>query len=758
MNIVDSQLNNRQVAALYPAHEVVAPQPASGGMNIALLLDFARRRLWIIAFCIALLTAIGVTYFLLVPATYTATATITLDTRRFQLFQQSPSLGDQSFDSSYQIESQLELLKSEKIALKVINDLHLTEDPEFSQASMLPGISQFTEAGKTGSDAWRTRNALAIFDKRFTVNRRGMSFVLEINFESTSPDRAAQIANAIARAYIADQIEAKYKVTREGSKWLETRISDLRDQVSAAEKAVVDYKAKNGIVDAGGRLMTDQQMADLNGQLAIAQTKTSEARARYDRIGAALNDTADAAVINATAGEVGNNPQITRLRTQYLELSAREAQWSEKFGRNHLSAVNARDNMRGIRASILAELQRLKEGYKTDYETASKAEKLVYDQLQLAISRSQISEESQVEMRERETSAQTYKTLYDTFLKRYAEAIEQQSFPYTEARLVTEATPPIQKTYRKRMLLVAMTPFIGLFLGIALGALRDLLDRGFRTSSQIETMLELPCLALIPMQRSPKRSRPTPSAGSVSGMLNERSVARTVVDQPFSRFSESIRTIKLATDLSRGAPQNKVVGLISAAPGEGKSTTAAALAQSIAQIGASVVLVDCDLRNPSLSRAMAPTATAGLLEVLSGKASLEEVLCNDPALSMAFLPVAAGTRVAHSSEVLASQALNRLLEKLRYTYDYVVLDLPPLAPLADVRATTHLVDSYVLVIEWGRTYATVVQHALTRAPRVYEKTLGAVLNKVNMKALGLYDGSRARYYVNEEYGRYGYTD
>jgi Mrp family chromosome partitioning ATPase len=125
---------------------------------------------------------------------------------------------------------------------------------------------------------------------------------------------------------------------------------------------------------------------------------------------------------------------------------------------------------------------------------------------------------------------------------------------------------------------------------------------------------------------------------------------------------------------------------------------------------------------------------------------------------MTVLPVVSKVRIADSSELLSSSAMKRLFERLRHSYDFVIVDLPPLAPLADVRATTHLVDSYLLVVEWGRTSTTVVQHALSRAPRVCDKIIGTVLNKVDMKALSLYDGNRAGYYHDKAYGRYGYTD
>jgi len=182
------------------------------------------------------------------------------------------------------------------------------------------------------------------------------------------------------------------------------------------------------------------------------------------------------------------------------------------------------------------------------------------------------------------------------------------------------------------------------------------------------------------------------------------------------------------------------------------------LALSIAQVGGRAILVDCDLRNPSLSRAITPNTNAGILEVLSGTVPLDDALNKEAYLSMTFLPVVSKVRIADSSELLSSSAMKRLFERLRHSYDYVIVDLPPLAPLADVRATTHLVDSYLLVAEWGRTSTAVVQHALSRAPRVFDKIIGTVLNKVDVKALSLYDGNSAGYYYDKAYGRYGYSD
>jgi succinoglycan biosynthesis transport protein ExoP len=230
------------------------------------------------------------------------------------------------------------------------------------------------------------------------------------------------------------------------------------------------------------------------------------------------------------------------------------------------------------------------------------------------------------------------------------------------------------------------------------------------------------------------------------------------VDSPFSRFTESIRAVKIAADRNGVGKSNKVIAVTSSLPNEGKSTVATALAQLIAQTGARVILLDCDLRNPSLSRKLVPSPKAGLLEVLTGKVSVGDVVCVDPGTKLEFLPVAARSRVAHTSEILASAATKMLFDRLREIYDYVIVDLSPLAPVVDVRTTTNLIDCYVFVIEWGRTKIDVVKHVLGAVPLVHDNLLGAVLNKADVSRLSRYENHRGKYYYNRYYARYGYTE
>ena len=306
------------------------------------------------------------------------------------------------------------------------------------------------------------------------MKRVGFSYVIEIAFRSTNPGLAARIANGIADAYILDQMEAKYQATQRASSWLQDRIRELRDQSSAAERAVVKFKTQNNIVttgggEKGGRLISDQQVVELSSQLIIARAQSAEARARLDRIETVLNTDSQDATVDATVADSLRNEVVNNLRSQYLTLARREADWTPRYGANHLAVVNVRNQMREIQNSIRNELQRIAETYKSDYQIAQQREEGVQKELSQAISRSQQTDQAQIALHELESNAQTYRTLYDSFLGRYMESVQQQSFPITEARVISGATPPTQKSSPSTRKVLAISGLGALILGIGIG-------------------------------------------------------------------------------------------------------------------------------------------------------------------------------------------------------------------------------------------------------------------------------------------------
>jgi exopolysaccharide transport family protein len=770
-----NMLQNDRTRALLDS---VMPREQAEEGGIGQLVDFAlgflRRQYAVIIFIAALAFATSVIYLRVTPPTYNGQVKVLFGIPKPQFVQQQSLLAEASIDNA-QLETQIQILKSKAIATSVINQLRLADDPDFkasgrSLRSVWQGIRGWfrstppdIQVGQPDVDG-----LVAAFDSRLSAVRLGYSTVIEIGFNASNAERAAEIANAVANAYITDQLNAKFEANRTATAWLQDRLKELGQQALTAERAVNAFQSQNNIVAAGGKFMDEQQVAELNSRLVAARALTSDTLARLNRfetilkLNSSSTDSMSIGTLDASGTDALSNPIINSLRQQYLEYARREAEWSAKFGRDHLAVVSLRTRMGGIRASILDEVRRLAETSKSDYEVAKQRQDEIEKQLALAVSQSRSTNSAELTMRELQTSAKGYRSLYESFLQRYMGSVQQESFPTSEARVISPAAPPQSKSKPKSGLILALGILGGIALGTALGFLRDIMDRVFRTSAQIEATLHLPCLSLVPLLRDPEQKKlPYRAAVHADKEVGQRTLSRSsgmywaATAMPLSRFAESIRSIKLAIDLNPTKTSNKIVGITSALPNEGKSTVAASLAQLIAHAGKRVIIVDCDLRNPSLSANLAPNASAGIIDVLSGARSLEETIWRDPKTNLVVLPAAKRAPLFHTSEILSAEQTRKLFDKLRASYDYVIVDLPPLAPIVDVRATTPLVDCFILVVEWGRTKIDVVQHALHTAPNVYESLIGTVLNKTDMSAMKRYDNYHNDYYNNEHYTRYG---
>ena len=743
--------------------QVEHPSAATGPSHVLhFAINFIRRQYVVIAIAVALTTLLGVVYLMTTPPSFTAYARMLIDTRKQQvMFAQQPMTWD--FMESAMVASQVEVLKSENIARGVVKENHLTEDPDIvGPGNDLWGTVSAAIFGapppEVRSETELTKRAIGAVMGGVTAKRVGLTYVIEVGFQSKSPGGAAQIANAVVEAYIHDQLDAKFQATGRATAWLQDHIAELKEQSAIAERAVEDFKDKNNMISADGRLVNEQKVGELSSQLVLAKKRTAEAQARFDRIQTILRgDTVDATVTDSL-----NNNVVSKLREKYLDDANKEADWSARFGPNHLAAVNLRNQMKGILTSIREELVRLGETYKSDLEIAKLNQEAAEKELTGAVAQSQEANQVKVTLRQLESSAKTYRTQYDSLLQKYTETQQQQSFPITEARMITAAESGFKSSpVTGRVLSFAI--FGGLLLGAGIGWLREFWYRVFRTNKQVEAILGKDSIALLP--RLPKTKKPRREQPTGSQSDDPRMVARghdlswTVIEAPFSRYAEEVRSIKLAIDVNRGVETNKVVGFTSSMPAEGKSTTSTAVALLAAQANARVILIDCDLRNPALSRHLAPRATIGLLEVLSGNASLDDAICRDPVTNLAFMPAVLKSPLANSSELLASDAMKNLFEQLREQFDYIVVDLSPLVPIVDVRSALSFVDAYVLIIEWGTTSVDTVQRAVHSARAVSDKVIGVVLNKVDFKSLGRFDGEPGKYYYkNKLYARYGYVE
>src|SRR6266436_5559810 len=536
------------IAGQFPAYTpAIDNDPSSGTLSVLQIRDFFGREWRLIALVTGLSMVVGATYVAISPYKYTAQADMIIDTKRVTWTQTEMASENRTVEDA-SVESEIETTKSEKVAEAVIRRLHLTEDPEFVGAGsgLRRRIFSLFKLGsgpeQEPSNDELMRRVVGSVKDNLRVTRLGRSYIEQIAYTSLDRDKAAKIANAFAVAYIEDQLQAKFEATRRASAWLEQRIGELRQQASDAYKAVQDFKSKNGIIiSVDGKLASEVELDQLGIALAKARADTSQAKARFDRIERVLaqrqsKETFD--IPDPVVTDALNNPVITKLRQQFLDDQSKESEWSSRYGADHQAARNLRAEMAALQRAIWDEISRIAESYKSELQIAKSQEESIDKRMIEVFQKSASTRQSQVRLRELETAANTYRGIYETFLSRFTQSVQQQSFPSTEARVISVATPGT-KSSPKIGLTLAFASLCGLGLGIMAGFAREHLSRQIRTRAQLESLLGTSCLAVIPSFASRL------STLRKKGLTKESGAFRKISEvAPFSATAEALRHVK----------------------------------------------------------------------------------------------------------------------------------------------------------------------------------------------------------------------
>ncbi len=736
-------------------------------IDIDAALAMIRRQWRIVLAAIAVAGAIGLAFAATAVPIYSASATLLIDRNNSQIVEQLSTIGGVIEDEA-SILSQVEVLQSETIGLAVVDSLNLAENQEFraTRASLLSSmfstvrsvvnVSQWFSPVKKETvidDGTLKRSLSDRLLQGLSVKRIGRTYALELTYNSTSPVLAAQIVNAVASAYLVDKLNSKYEATKRASDWLSDRIAELRQRALETDLAVQKFRAVHNLIETGtSGLLSDQQLAASNSALILAQSDTARARARVQRIEYILaTDDVDAVVTDILDSAVAND-----LRKKYLESSKLEAEITSRLGSNHVQAVRLRNEMQEYRRLMFQEISRIAQSYKSDLEVAEAREKSLVESVAKATNVSTSASQTQVQLRELQREAETYKNMYQTFLQRYQEAMQQQSFPVTEARVISKAMPPYTPSKPNKTMILALFMIMGAAAGGGIAVFREFRDRFFRTGEQVRDVLGLEFLGNTPLvQTKPGADAVPQRQDEASAATRPSSVARYAVDHPLSSFAETLRSTRLAIDLGIATKHGaRVVGVVSALPSEGKSTISINLAQLLAGQGARVLLLDADIRNPGATRALARHATEGLLEVLLEGRNIRDALLHDEKTRLAFLPTVVKQRVPHSSELLTSAQMHKLLAEASSVFDYIIVDLPPLGPVVDARAMASRIDGFVFVTEWGKTARRAVRNTIENEVHIRKKCLGVILNKVDTEKLKLYRAYGSSEYYHSRYTRY----
>ncbi len=694
---------------------------------------------------------------------YTAKTSVLIEPPKSQIIDVQAMMSGLTPDSAT-VATQIKLLQSRTFVARVMDDLKLFDDPEFNAAlrpdeginlklslseplrklmALVPNEWLITTGLASEpvtvleSEAPRLAREATIdtFIKGIEVSPDG-GYLIGISYTAEDPDKAARIANRLAEVYVDDQLKTKLFATDRASVWLQERLDTLKEEVRTAEEAVERYKAQNNLVDTQqGMLLNDQELSDLNRELISAKADLAERQAKLSLVRGLRGRGQGLDAI----GEVVNSPVIVNLRAQEVQLIREEAELRSLYGDRHPKIQQMKSEKADVQAKIGAEVARVTTVLENDVAVASARAQTIESQLSGLKTRSTTNREAEVRLRELERQAVTTRTLYEAFLSRFKETREQQEIVEPDLRLVAIAAPPTRPSTPGAKLFAGAGLLASGMLATILALLLDRLDRGLRSAREVEAALGLPTLALVPRLDKLKRGQKP---------------YQYLMDKPLSAYTESIRSIYMALKLTSVDRAPKVILVTSSLPEEGKTTIAVCLATFAARSHKRVLLVDLDLRHPSVHRELGWSVSHGLVEYLIDERSLDEAIQHDLETGLHFLPVKAQT--SNPTDLLESERLRQLIETCRSRYDYVIIDSAPLVSVTDSRLAALLADKTVFVIKWGDTVESAAQDGVQTLRDIGIDVAGAVLTQIDLKRhaqyhyadIGEYYNKTKNYYVN----------
>ncbi|WP_177228110.1 GumC family protein [Hyphomicrobium facile] len=679
------------------------------------------RRGWLFPIAGALIgLMLALTFVAFMPQLYTSTARILVD-RSVNRFLQSTKILDQPTLDDVDMAGQFYVLSSDSIIIPVIRSLNLTRDPEFVGRSALraaageadenpcatsfggPCISYAIGEAKNFFKrliGWRTaspldpetlleRTAAETFLRRLRIERGDVNNVISISFSSEDPTKAAKIANAIATTYIEQSGERKVASNKLVNQFLEDRLLETKQQSINADRALQEFKAAN----------------------------------------------------NLTGVATVDNPLISRLRSEYVDLERKANDIAEAVGPDHMAVAKLRKQMDALNAAIRAETERVSGTEelsivdpRAEYHNIEEDLAPAAPSEELRARLQKLDSAAQAKYRDLDFTAHTLRVLYHTDLRKFDEL--NQTRPDTEdAHIITKGAPPLRKDSNKSMLVLGGGIVFGFLSGIGLVIGREWAAGVYRTPEQVTRDTGAYCV-ILPTVDMRKRGR-----------LDDY-----VLDAPYSRYTEAIRKVRASMRAYPSPNADKVIGVVSSVANEGKTTVAHNFASLLSAYSkCKTLIIDCDLHRRNLTAELAPDARQGLLEALDDPSQLEKYISKRERSGVDVLPCALSERNPNVAELLGSAQMQKLIAVARENYDFIIIEIAPIVSVVDIKMIEHLVDKFIFVIEWGKTKRSLVEEALSEADVIRDRISCMILNKADpatLRTIESYKGRRiAEYFV-----------
>jgi succinoglycan biosynthesis transport protein ExoP len=645
--------------------------------------------------------------------------------------------------------TELEVMRSRRLAAKVVDDMDLVNDPEFNESLVEPStVAKIVgwvnpmrllalvmpapapeDTSEERRKAVEREKVIDSFMDHLSVSQLGVSRLFFISFLSENSDKAATIANTLADAYIIDRLEARYEETRRATDWLSQKIADMRTDLSQKERVVEEFRKEAGLLAGiGGNTLITQQVSELSAQLIVARTARAEAEARLAQIRRMGQRPGGA----AAAADVLGSPVIIALLTQEAEIKRTAAQLADEYGERHPRIISVRSELRDIQSKIATEVAKVVQKLENDVGVAQAREASLQQGLEQLKRTMGQTNTADVQLRALEREVETNRTMLQSFMNRFEEMSAQLDLnQQSTVRVLSRAIGPERPSWPRKSLILVVVFLGSALLGIGLVFLLEQFDRGFRSGEQIEEQTGVRSLGMVPALEGSRRRVGDP--------------VDYVLKRPASAFGEAIRSVYTSILMAAGTDKtgNSVL-ITSCQPGEGKTTLSMCVARMFAASGRKVVMIEADVRRPRASDALRVPSQPGLVELLTDRADLADVLHKDDKSGAYIIP--AGGPAADPTHILASPGVRSVVDALSKNFDLIIVDSPPLMAVADSRILAPQVDSTVLVVRWGSTHRNVVALGLKKLFETGARVSGVVLAQVDSKKHAEYGYGDSAYY------------
>lgn len=700
--------------------QVIEDQRGAGQTEIDLLAywQLLVKRRWLILGVLSTAVAIALLQTLLTTPIYRATTVIEIEKDNIQVIDVR-GMSQTSVDySPGENQTQFGLLNSRSLAERVAEDSNLVESdigkrlhpPSWlARLGALLGLSSSSRSPATVADdrTGKLRAATEIVQDGLTVEPVRSSHLVRIHFDSTIPAFSAQVANAVADGFIASTMDRSFGASSYAKKYLEEQLALLKSRLEESDRALVAFAQRENIVPSkDGASLVSENLTNLNASLAHAQDQRIRAEARWNA--------AKAANGMAMPSDMLANPVLQSLLQQQAQLQAQYQDKLQTFKPDYPVMLALAGQSEGVKKQIANEISNVRASVKAEYDAATAGERMLEQQIDKLRVQTLDVDGRTIQYNILKRDSETNLQLYNALLQRYKEVGIAGGVKSSNISIVDRAEIPIRRYSPSLPRNLGFGFLAGSMLGILMALLLEYLDDTLRTPQDIEKHLQMPVLGIIPklVKQSPEE----------------------VQKDPRSAFSESYRSVRTALQFctDRGTP--KILLITSPASGEGKSTAALTLARGLSQLGKQVLLIEGDMRRPSLAKTLRRPADVGLSNLLAGGITMAQAVMKteNPRLHVIF----SGPVPPNPTELLAGPKMISLLMTAGMKYDQIIIDGPPVLGIADAPVLANIATGTLLITKSAATQISSAKASIKRLHAAHARLIGAMINQHNHKAAG----------------------